>query len=97
MRAALPGSNQGNRRIAPAPSQNPKGPSAVMGLPNRLGKNQSCKWPWANVHMTPKPAASSFFQGSRPKRPKAAYTTHMASSAARGKGRVAEAVSRTTD
>jgi hypothetical protein len=63
-------STQGlSSRIEIAPSQYISGPSAVSALPTRLGSSQSFTSPFAIVHITPKPAASSFFQGSRPKRP----------------------------
>ncbi|MCY1188464.1 hypothetical protein D9M73_295790 [compost metagenome] len=56
-------------RIISAPIQNTRGPSSLYGRPTIFGISQSCRLPVASCHMTPKPAASSFFHGSRPNRP----------------------------
>src|SRR5260363_221127 len=71
------------------------GPLPVMAFPSRLGNSQSCQPPSASVHMTPNPAASSFFHGSRPHSPDKAYTTQIARSIQRGNTGVTEAVRRT--
>src|SRR5260363_395381 len=96
MRAASAGVSQNaKRRMLAAPGQYPSGPLPVMAFPSRLGNSQSCQPPSASVHMTPNPAASSFFHGSRPHSPDKAYTTQIARSIQRGNTGVTEAVRRT--
>ncbi len=54
-----------NTRMNAPPIQNTSGPACTNGRPTMLGISQSWPLPVASDHITPKPAASSFFHGSR--------------------------------
>ena len=69
-RAALAAPIQGpNNSIKVAPIQYGKGAPREMSRPAKCGTIQSRELPRNKVHIPPKPIASSFFQGSRKKRP----------------------------
>ena len=88
-------SSQPKTLISTAPIQKASGASLGMGRPTILGESQSVSEPCAMVHMMPKPAASSVFQGSRRRMPGRMYNRHSATSPQRGRASVAAAGRRT--